>query len=230
MASPLVLDVYYSFRSPFSYFSTPRLVCWAEEYNLDVRLKPVLPLVVRQPEFFQNANPLMVKYHRTDSHRVADYLGLPYGTGSPDPVVVELVNGVQTMCEHQPYIFRLTYLGVLAEERGRGINFAKEVSTVVWSVKNWHQGDHLTEAVKRAGLDLKEMDEVVEREEARLRRIVDRNLEGLTEAGHWGVPTFVFNGEPFFGQDHLDMVLWRMKQHGLQERRAELAGLSNGRL
>jgi hypothetical protein len=28
----------------------------------------------------------------------------------------------------------------------------------------------------------------------------------------------VFEGEPFFGQDRIDLLLWRMQQHGLRER------------
>jgi len=30
----------------------------------------------------------------------------------------------------------------------------------------------------------------------------------------------VFNGEPFFGQDRIDLLVWRMRQHGLRERPA----------
>ena len=43
---------------------------------------------------------------------------------------------------------------------------------------------------------------------------------GAAPAGHWGVPTMVFEGEPFFGQDRLDVLLWRLKQNGLKERAA----------
>jgi 2-hydroxychromene-2-carboxylate isomerase len=25
--------------------------------------------------------------------------------------------------------------------------------------------------------------------------------------GHWGVPTFVFENEPFFGQDRIDLLI-----------------------
>jgi 2-hydroxychromene-2-carboxylate isomerase len=32
------------------------------------------------------------------------------------------------------------------------------------------------------------------------------------------VPTLVFDGEPFFGQDRIDMALWRMEQKGLTKR------------
>jgi len=32
------------------------------------------------------------------------------------------------------------------------------------------------------------------------------------------VPTMVFEGEPFFGQDRLDLLVWRLEQHGLARR------------
>jgi 2-hydroxychromene-2-carboxylate isomerase len=31
------------------------------------------------------------------------------------------------------------------------------------------------------------------------------------------VPLFVFEHEPFFGQDRLEHMIWRMRQHGLTE-------------
>ena len=44
------------------------------------------------------------------------------------------------------------------------------------------------------------------------------NDRALRAAGHWGVPTMVFEGEPFFGQDRFDILVWRMKQRGLEPR------------
>ena len=38
------------------------------------------------------------------------------------------------------------------------------------------------------------------------------------EKGGRGVPTLVFENEPFFGQDRLDLLLWRLKQSGLKKR------------
>ena len=37
-------------------------------------------------------------------------------------------------------------------------------------------------------------------------------------AGHWGVPLFVFDNDPFFGQDRIDALLWRLEQHGLKRK------------
>jgi len=35
---------------------------------------------------------------------------------------------------------------------------------------------------------------------------------------HEGVPNFVFRNEPLFGQDRMEMLIWRLKQNGLTER------------
>jgi 2-hydroxychromene-2-carboxylate isomerase len=32
------------------------------------------------------------------------------------------------------------------------------------------------------------------------------------------VPLLVFQGEPFFGQDRFDQLVWRLQQHGLETR------------
>ena len=48
--------------------------------------------------------------------------------------------------------------------------------------------------------------------------MIKDNEEAHRKAGHWGVPTFAFNGEPFFGQDRIDALLWRLEQHGLKRR------------
>ncbi len=70
----------------------------------------------------------------------------------------------------------------------------------------------------RAGLDLAELDPIAEQEADRIIAVVEANQEAHEEAGHWGVPTCVFQGEPFFGQDRLDVLMWRLEQHGLAER------------
>ena len=47
---------------------------------------------------------------------------------------------------------------------------------------------------------------------------IEASQEALEASGHWGVPTFVFDGEPFFGQDRIDVLLWRLRQAGLRDR------------
>jgi len=119
----------------------------------------------------------------------------------------------------QPYIRRITRLGQVAAEAGKGLAFAHEAARLIWGgAEGWHEGDHLAGAAARAGLDLAAMDaEVVARPDALDSAIAD-NQAALEAAGHWGVPTLVFEGEPFFGQDRIEMVKWRMEQKGLAQR------------
>jgi 2-hydroxychromene-2-carboxylate isomerase len=213
----LEFDVFWSFRSPYSYLATPRLVELEKRYDLSIHVRPVLPLAVRVEGFFDRVNPLWPPYLFRDTTRIAESLGMPYAWPRPDPIVQEFPS--RKVAAEQPYIYRLTRLGVLAAERGRGLPFITEVSRVIFGgTLGWHEGSHLADAAKRAGCDLAEMDPVAEREAARLDAVIAENQKALEAAGHWGVPTMVFRGEPFFGQDRIDLLVWRLKQHGLKER------------
>ena len=54
----LSYDLYWSFRSPYSYLVTPRLVALEAEYDVRANVRVVLPIAVRQPDFFAHADPL----------------------------------------------------------------------------------------------------------------------------------------------------------------------------
>ena len=127
------------------------------------------------------------------------------------------------VAREQPYIHRLTRLGVAASERGRGLPFVAEVSRAIWGgdVVGWHEGSHLADSAARAGLDLAELDGAIAAQRGRHDAVIADNQRALEIAGHWGVPTMVFAGEPFFGQDRLDLLLWRLRQHGLRPRKSE---------
>ena len=97
--------------------------------------------------------------------------------------------------------------------------FLDEVSRVIWGgTDGWNTGSQLADAAARAGCDLAEMDAAVARDAERLDARIADNQNDLERAGHWGVPTLVFRGEPFFGQDRIDLLVWRLRQHGLSER------------
>ena len=207
----LSVDVFWSFRSPYSYLATGRLVALQEDLGLEINARPVLPLAVRTPEFFAQVNPLFPSYLVRDVMRLGEFLGIPIRWPRPDPVVM---NPDRTYPLEQPYIHRLTRLGVAASERGRGLAFLDEVSKVIWdgSIESWHEGDHLSSAAARAGLDLDELDRAIEGNPDHFVGAIEANQQALEAAGHWGVPTMVFNGEPFFGQDRIDLLVWRLQQ------------------
>ncbi len=216
MSERLSIDVFWSFRSPWSYLATPRLLDWSQRYDLDVVFRPVYPIAIRTPEFFDRVNPLWFSYFMIDVHRVAQMLELPFQWPRPDPVVQEFRDGRRVTGSEQPYIHRLTRLGAVAAELGHGMQFADTVSRMIWGgTENWHEGNHLADATHRAGLDLARLDEIAVSDVDRIEANIEANQVAHESAGHWGVPTMAFRGEPFFGQDRLDVLLWRLKQNGL---------------
>jgi 2-hydroxychromene-2-carboxylate isomerase len=213
----LSYDLYWSFRSPYSYMVVPRLQELEAAHDVVCNVRPVYPLAVRTPEFFEAQDPLWVRYLMTDVFREAAFRGLPFRWPRPDPV--QQAPGVGYRME-QPYIHRLTHLGVAAAERGKGLQFLREVSHTLWSgeVQNWHEGDHLARATERAGLDWAQITAAVDADPARHAAVVEQNQIEQRAAGHWGVPMMVFAGEPFFGQDRFDQLVWRMQASGLAAR------------
>jgi len=214
----LQFDLFWSFRSPYSYLAMPRIRELARDFDVDVAVRPVLPIAVRIDGFFKNANPLWAPYLVRDVYRLAEYLGMTIQWPQPDPIVQDFTTG--EVAREQPYIYRLTRLGACAAELGRGVDFLYEVSGTIWNgeTKGWDQGEHLAEAAARAGLDLAELDGRAAADAHRLDAVIADNQRALEAAGHWGVPTMVFQGEPFFGQDRIDLLRWRLEQHGLQRR------------
>lgn len=214
----LTFDLYWSFRSPYSYMITPRLVELEAAYDVTCVVRPVYPLAVRTPEFFETRDPLWFSYFQQDIHREAAFLGLPFRWPRPDPVYMD--RATRTYPKDQPHIHRLTRMGVAAAEMGRGLPFLKAASHVIWSgeVDNWHEGDHLERAAVRAGLDAGELMARVDDEAERLHAVVEANQIAQREAGHYGVPMLAFNCEAFFGQDRYDQFRWRLEQQGLTRR------------
>jgi len=208
------VDLFWSFRSPYSYIAVPGAIRLEKDFRVKVRFRPVLPLAVREPSFFSPDNLKRAKYIRVDFPRRAEMLGMPHQWPNPDPVVQDMTT--YKIAEEQPYIFRLTYLGVEAERCGKGLPFAHEVSRLIFGgTRGWDEGSLLAEAAGRAGLDLAAMDKAIA-EPALHRVAVDESQEALARSGHWGVPTFVFEGEPFFGEDRIDTLRWRLGKKGLQ--------------
>lgn len=216
----LAIDVFWSFRSPWSYLATPRLRAMAEEYELKLNFRPVYPIAIRTPDFFLSVNPQWPAYLMRDVHRVAEFLDIAFVWPNPDPVTqYRGDDGRARTAEDQPFIHRLTRLGVVATEQGKGIEFADAASSLIWGgTKDWHLGDLLAAAVEKEGLDLQQMDQIAVDECDRLESVIEKNQEDHHAVGHWGVPTCAFEDEPFFGQDRLDVLMWRLNQKGLKRR------------
>jgi 2-hydroxychromene-2-carboxylate isomerase len=216
----LSVDLFFSFRSPYSYLALPKTRKLVADYDLIVNLRPVYPLAVRVPGFFKRANPQFARYVVLDSSRVARHEDIPFRFPRPDPIVQDMAT--LDVAEHQPYIHRLTRLGAAAQLEGRALEFTDAVSRVLWdgTVKGWNESDHLARAAVAAGFDLAAMDSAVAADPARYEEVIKGNEAAHAASGHWGVPTFTFDDEPFFGQDRIDLLVWRMESKGLTRRSA----------
>ena len=214
----LSVDLFWSFRSPYSYLALPKTMRIVQQYDLEVNARPVYPLAVRVPGFFKKANPNFARYVVLDSFRVSQMEGIPFRFPQPDPIDQNMAT--LDVAPEQPRIRRLTRLGAAAQEAGKGLAFINEVATTLWNgeVTGWDQSDHLARAAERAGLDLAALDAAIAADPDHYEKIIADNEAAHAASNHWGVPCFVYKGEPFFGQDRIDLLVWRLKQNGLQER------------
>ena len=215
----LSVDLFFSFRSPYSYLALTRTRKMVADYDVTVNLRPVYPLAVRVPGFFKRTDPQFAKYIVLDSMRVAQHENIPFRFPRPDPIVQDMAT--LDVAEHQPHIHRLTRLGAAAQIEGRSLEFTDAISRVLWdgTVKGWNEGDHLARAAEAAGFDLAAMDKAIEADPERYEEVIKDNEAAHVASGHWGVPTFAFQNEPFFGQDRIELLIWRMESKGLTRRR-----------
>ncbi len=213
----LSADLFWSFRSPYSYLATKRYRALTDEYDLEINVRPVYPLAIREPNFFDKVNAQWISYLLRDCQRIAEYQELPFAFPRPDPVVMNMQT--REISDDQPHIYWITRLGVAATKAGKGLAFVDEMSSMIWGgVENWNSEENLAAATARAGLDLPSLRQSIEGNEEAIDAQIADNQAALEKAGHWGVPTLVFDNEPFFGQDRIEMALWRMQQKGLEKR------------
>ncbi len=210
----VMVDAFWSFRSPYSRLVTDDLLKLRDDYDIDLQLRVVLPLAVRDPDaLFDVTDRKPTKYIVLDSIRRGAMLGRPVVYPlQPDPVVQDFKT--MEVASEQPYIYRLAKLGVEANRRGRGLEFADRVAELIFGgTRGWDQGGRLDRAVANAGLDLAQLDACIQ--DGDHLEEIERNQTALDAAGHWGVPTMVFDGEPFFGQDRIETLRWRLAGLGL---------------
>jgi len=206
------IDLFWSFRSPYCYLALNRILSLENEFNVAVHPRHVWPGAMRKSGYFARLNPNYPSYQGMDAARLADYLGLPFARPKPDPLRLERET-LEPLAK-QPLIESLSRMGVLAAEQGQGMGFIDQVMRLLWDGKTpgWNEGKHLEDAIKRAGLDDEMLPHHAQSEAARLDSVIEANGEALKDAGHWGVPCLVFDGEPFFGQDRIDLLKWRLDQ------------------
>ena len=215
-SNSLNVDVFYSMRSPYSYIATYKMKELSKKYNVKFNIRFVYPIAIRIKGFFDKIDPLFPIYLKRDCIRVSEMKNIPFKWPTPDPIVMDYPN----VAKEQPYIYRITRLGVLASLYDKDLQYVCNVSKLIWdgNTIGWDKDNYLKKTLESIALDLGSMEkEIIDREEE-LEQIILKNENDLRATGHWGVPLFGFKNEPFFGQDRIDLLLWRLKQHGLKEK------------
>ena len=177
------LHFFASFRSPYTWISTERVIRLAEAFRVDLRIRFVLPMVMRGLPVKKSKRI----YILLDAAREARRNGVPFGPIA-DPVGKPVERGYSLL----PW----------AIDQGRGIEYFRSFMTLVFSQAVDAGADRgLRKIVEAAGLDWAEarrhVDDPAWRDEA------ERNREELFDLGLWGVPSFRVGSVAVWGQDRL---------------------------
>ena len=195
-----MIDFYFSYRSPYSYLILPRMLKLKNDHGININFKIVYPIAIRMPEWFDNKNIFFFIPFVRDFRRKAKDLNMPLNMPiKPDPIRQNTITG--KISKHQPYIFDICHIGQLMSQRGKGIEFAFELSTLIWSVKNWNDDKLLEKLLSDFGEDLNEVREAIKINEKQIIEEIKLNQDDQKNAGHHGVPLNVYKGKYYFGQD-----------------------------
>ena len=212
------IDLYFSYRSPYSYLILPRMLRLKEKYNIEINFKVVYPIAIRMPEWFEGKNFFTIFFFKMIDMRLqAKKLGIPFTSKlKPDPIRQNIMTG--KISSHQPYIFEICHLGQMAQMKGVGMEFAFEVSSLIFGgVENWNTDENLSEAAKKVGLDLNQLKESVRVHEEEIIGQIKQNQVDQLNAGHHGVPLTVIGDKYFFGQDQFDKIMETLLELGLKK-------------
>ena len=190
-----------------------------EKYDIEINFKVVYPIAIRMPEWFEGKNFFTFFFFKMIDMRLqAKKLGIPFTSKlKPDPIRQNIMTG--KISSHQPYIFDICHLGQMAQIKGVGMEFAFEVSSLIFGgVENWNTDENLSEAAKKVGLDLNQLRESVNVHEEEIIGQIKQNQVDQLNAGHHGVPLTVIGDKHFFGQDQFDKIMETLKENGLKER------------
>ena len=190
-----------------------------ERYDIEINFKVVYPIAIRMPEWFEGKNFFTFFFFKMiDMRPQAKKLGIPFTSKlKPDPIRQNIITG--KISSHQPYIFDICHLGQMAQMKGVGMEFAFEVSSLIFGgVENWNTDENLSEAAKKVGLDLIQLRESVNVHEEEIIGQIKQNQVDQLNAGHHGVPLTVIGDKHFFGQDQFNKIMETLKEKGLKER------------
>lgn len=190
---PLACEMWFSFRSPYSYLALEQIEQILGEVPLTLR--PVLPMVQRGAQLPTVKRMYIVR----DAKREADRLGIAFGEIC-DPLGTGVDNCIA--------------IAHWANQRGALLPFAKSAMRGIWAeARDMSEYVDLRHVVERAGLPWAEAKDALGREEA--TKWAAANAADLAVIGLWGVPSFRCGDFVAWGQDRLPLLADRLRRHRL---------------
>lgn len=193
---PLTCEMWFSFRSPYSYIAIEQIERVVGDVPLELR--PVLPMVTRGLQL-----PSVKKlYIVRDAKREADRQGIPFGELC-DPVGAGVENCIS--------------LAYFAHSRGKQLALVKSAMRGIWAeARDMTEYVDLRYVVERAELPWAEAKEALGAPEA--LKWAQANVTDLAVIGLWGVPSFRCGDFVAWGQDRLPLLADRLRRHRLANR------------
>jgi len=180
------IDYFLSFRSPYTWIAATRVKALADAYGLGLRLRFVLPMVMRGLP----VPPAKRTYITLDAAREARRNGVPFGRIA-DPVGRPVERGYSLL----PW----------AIGQGRGHEYCVAFMRAVWSEGVDAGSDAgMRRIVEAAGLDWAVARQLIGNDGWRAE--AEANRRELLGLGLWGVPCFAYNGVSAWGQDRLWVI------------------------
>ncbi|MEZ4366490.1 MAG: DsbA family protein [Kofleriaceae bacterium] len=192
---PVPVDLWFSFRSPYSYLALERIEEVLRPYPTTLRLRPVAPMVSRGVPLPSDKK----MYIARDAKRCADRLGLPFGNLC-DPLGQGIAHCLA--------------IAHLAEQRGLALPFARSALRGIWAeARDVADYVDLRHIVERAGLAWDEAAAAIRAPEG--ADVAAANAAELGVIGLWGVPSMRAGDFVAWGQDRLPLLADRLRRHAL---------------
>lgn len=175
------IDMYHSFRSPYSYIALKRLFAIADAFGVALEIKPILPMVMRGVPVPYTK----LLYIAKDACREARRTGIPFGKLS-DPAGA----GAE----------RCIAVFYYAKSQGKERQFVMSAGSGIWAEGIEVATDEGMRVVtERCGLFWPDVVDAIADDS--WRQTVTENRDNLTQLGLWGVPNIIVDNAAFWGQD-----------------------------
>jgi len=182
------IECFVSFRSPYSYLALQQTYAIADAFGIELKLRPVLPMVMRGMKV---PRPKLL-YIAKDTFREAGRRNIPFG---------KIADPVGRGAERCLAVFQY------AESEHRAREFLVNAGTAIWAEATDVATDAgMRKVTGRTGLFWPDVEAAMQSDD--WREPIEANRESMMESGSWGVPTIRMGDFILWGQDR-DWLLVR---------------------